>query len=164
MGIGATVSENKKKSSGELFSKIQTEDLTRFGMIPEFLGRLPMIATLEDLDEKALIEILTKPKNAIIKQYMRLMEMEGVKLSFEDAALNAVAKEAIKKKTGARGLRSILENAMLDVMYEIPSLQGCTSCLVQEDAITKGAKPILGFDGPGAAVSDAATFIKKESA
>ncbi len=125
-----------------------------------------MIATLEDLDEKALIEILTKPKNAISKQYMRLMEMEGVKLEFDDGALEAVAKEAIKKKTGARGLRSILENAMLDVMYEIPSLQGCTSCTVSAEVITKGEKPKLGFDGPGVAAppSDPSAFIKKESA
>src|SRR5262249_42265053 len=130
MGIGAAVSDRKKKNSGEIFASTQTEDLMKFGMIPEFLGRLPVLATLEDLDEAALINILTKPKNAIAKQYTRLFELEGVKLNFEPNALSAVAKQAIQRKTGARGLRSILENAMLEVMYEIPSLTGCKTCTV----------------------------------
>jgi ATP-dependent Clp protease ATP-binding subunit ClpX len=117
-------------------------------MIPEFLGRLPLIATLNDLDEAALINILTKPKNAITKQYQRLLDLEGVKLTFENEALQAVAKEAIKRKTGARGLRAILENVMLDVMYEIPSLTGARTCTVTEDVITKAQKPTLTFDDP----------------
>jgi ATP-dependent Clp protease ATP-binding subunit ClpX len=156
MGIGAQLSEKKKRNSGEIFAQVQTEDLMKFGMIPEFLGRLPMVATLEDLDEAALIEILTKPKNAITKQYQRLMDLEGVKLNFDTDALKAVAQEAIKKKTGARGLRSILENAMLDVMYEIPSLSGCKTCTVTADTIEKKSKPLLSFENPPSA--------KKESA
>jgi ATP-dependent Clp protease ATP-binding subunit ClpX len=146
MGIGSQQLERKKKNSGELFSKVQTEDLVKFGMIPEFLGRLPMVATLDDLDEAALIDILTRPKNAITKQYTRLLDMEGVKLQFEPGALEAVAKEAIKKKVGARGLRSIIENAMLDVMYEIPSTPGVTTCTITADTILKGTRPVLALD------------------
>jgi ATP-dependent Clp protease ATP-binding subunit ClpX len=157
MGIGAAVMDNKKKNVGQLFRHTQTEDLVKFGLIPEFLGRMPMIATLEDLDEAALMSILMKPKNAITKQYQRLLEMEGVKLNFEPGALNAIASLAIKKKTGARGLRSIIENAMLDVMYDIPSLAGCKTCTVTEDVILKGEKPTLSFETPTA-------FTKKEIA
>jgi ATP-dependent Clp protease ATP-binding subunit ClpX len=146
MGIGSQQLERKKKNSGELFSKVQTEDLVKFGMIPEFLGRLPMVATLDDLDEAALIDILTRPKNAITKQYTRLLDMEGVKLQFDPGALEAVAKEAIKKKVGARGLRSIIENAMLDVMYEIPSTPGVTTCTITADTILKGTRPVLALD------------------
>jgi len=146
MGIGSTVTSVKKKNSGEVIALAQTEDLMKFGMIPEFLGRLPVLATLEDLDESALMSILTKPKNAIVKQYSRLFELEGVKLHFEETALLAVAKQAIARKTGARGLRSILENSMLEVMYEIPSLTGCKTCTVTEDVITKAAKPLLTFE------------------
>ncbi len=148
MGIGAAQGDRKKKNTGEFFSHVQTEDLMKFGMIPEFLGRLPVLATLEDLDEAALINILTKPKNAITKQYTRLFDLEGVKLSFDSNALNAVAKLAVARKTGARGLRSILENAMLEVMYEIPSLTGCKTCTVTESVINKGEKPTLTFENP----------------
>jgi ATP-dependent Clp protease ATP-binding subunit ClpX len=148
--------DRKKQGQGQLFSKVQTEDLMKFGMIPEFLGRLPMVATLEDLDETALMEILTKPKNALVKQYKKLLDLEGVKLDFEPGALKAVAEEAIRKKTGARGLRAILENAMLDVMFDVPSSTGIRSCTVTEDTIRKGTKPIVTLDG---GVSD-----KKESA
>lgn len=150
MGIGAQVSSRKKRNSGEVFAQSQTEDLMKFGMIPEFLGRLPVLATLDDLDEAALINILTKPKNAITKQYSRLFELEGVKLNFDDSALNAIAKQAINRKTGARGLRSILENAMLDVMYEIPSLTGCKTCTVSEETIMKGTRPVMTFEDPQA--------------
>jgi ATP-dependent Clp protease ATP-binding subunit ClpX len=156
MGIGAKMGDRKKQGQGQLFSKVQTEDLMKFGMIPEFLGRLPMVATLEDLDETALMEILTKPKNALVKQYKKLLDLEGVKLDFEPGALKAVAEEAIRKKTGARGLRAILENAMLDVMFDVPSSTGIRSCTVTEDTIRKGTKPIVTLDG---GVSD-----KKESA
>jgi len=148
MGIAATPSSRKQKNVGETFQHVQTEDLMKFGMIPEFLGRLPLIATLNDLDEAALINILTKPKNAITKQYQRLLDLEGVKLTFDPLALEAVAQEAIKRKTGARGLRAILENVMLDVMYEIPSLTGAQTCTVTADVITKGQKPTLTFDDP----------------
>ena len=156
MGIGAPVSEKKKKNVGETLALAQTEDLMKFGMIPELLGRLPLIATLEDLDEAALINILTKPRNAITKQYQKLLDLEGVKLHFEEETLTAIAQEAIKRKTGARGLRSILENSMLEVMYEIPSLAGCHTCTVTPEVITKGAKPTLTFD--------ANAVPKKESA
>ena len=160
MGIGSNVSVRNKRNSGELFSNVQTEDLMKFGMIPEFLGRLPMVATLEDLSEEALIEILTKPKNAITKQYQRLMDLEGVKLNFEPEALKAVARDAIKRKTGARGLRSILENAMLEVMYDVPSMTGCKTCTVTAETIEKGTKPVLGFETPPSVMATA----KKESA
>lgn len=164
MGIGASVSDRKKKSSGELFAQIQNEDLMKFGMIPEFLGRLPMVATLEDLSEEALIDILTKPKNAITKQYQKLFEMEGVHLEFREDALKAVAKEAIKRKTGARGLRAILENAMLEVMFEIPSLVGVKSCVVTSETIEKGTKPQLGYDPVASKAPTASIIPKKESA
>ena len=159
MGIAASPSSRKQKNVGELFANVLTEDLMKFGMIPEFLGRLPLVATLDDLDEAALINILTKPRNAITKQYMRLLELEGVKLNFEPSALSAIAREAIKRKTGARGLRAILENVMLDVMYEIPSTTGCKSCTLNEETITKGAKPVLGFETDPVALP-----AKKESA
>ncbi len=164
MGIGASIPDKKKRSSGELFSQVQTEDLMKFGMIPEFLGRLPMVATLEDLSEEALMDILTKPKNAITKQYQRLLDMEGVHLEFKDDALKAVAREAIKRKTGARGLRAILENAMLEVMFEIPSLVGVKSCLVTAETIEKGAKPQLGYEPVAAKTVSANLLPKKESA
>jgi len=160
LGIGSQASEKKKKNSGEMFQSVSTEDLVKFGMIPEFLGRLPMVAVLEDLDEAALMEILTKPKNAIIKQYQRLLDLENVKLEFEPDALTAVAREAIKRKTGARGLRSILENAMLDVMFEIPSMAGVKTCKVSADTIIKGTKPELSFETPPSILPTA----KKESA
>jgi ATP-dependent Clp protease ATP-binding subunit ClpX len=166
MGIGAALSEKKKRNSGELFAQVQTEDLMKFGMIPEFLGRLPMVATLEDLSEEALMDILVKPKNAITKQYKRLMEMEGVNLEFDHEALKAVAREAIKRKTGARGLRAILENAMLDVMFEIPSMIGVKTCKVSAETIEKGAKPQLGYEPieNNAGLSTASLLNKKESA
>ena len=148
MGIGAEISNRSTKKSNELVHSVLTEDLVKFGMIPEFLGRLPMIATLEELDEDALINILTKPKNAITKQYQRLLDLEGVKLTFEPGALTAIAQQAIKRKTGARGLRSIIEGAMLDVMYEIPSLTGAKTCNVTEEVILKGARPELTFEAP----------------
>jgi ATP-dependent Clp protease ATP-binding subunit ClpX len=121
-------------------------DLIKFGLIPEFVGRLPVVATLEELDEDALVQILKEPKNALIKQYQKLFEMEKVKLKFTDGALVAVAKGALKRKTGARGLRSILENSMLDVMYDIPSQDRVKEVVINEDVILKKAKPIVLFD------------------
>ncbi len=146
MGIGADVRTEKDKPKGEGSSnKVLPEDLLRFGMIPEFVGRLPVIATLEELDETALVKILTEPKNAIIKQYQRLFEYENVKLRFEEKALHRIAREAMKSKTGARGLRSILEHSMLDIMYELPSIQNLKECVINEDVIAKNAKPELVF-------------------
>jgi ATP-dependent Clp protease ATP-binding subunit ClpX len=145
VGIGGNIQDSRKRNQETdiLGKQLQTEDLVKFGMIPEFLGRLPMIATLGQLDEAALMEILTKPKNAITKQYKKMFNMEGVDLEFEEASLKAVAKKALEQKTGARGLRSILEKAMLDLMYDIPSMSGVRKCVVTEETISKGTQPIL---------------------
>ena len=142
MGIGAHIKVKSQKSLSESLLKVQPEDLLRFGMIPEFVGRLPIIATLHELSHQALIDILVKPKNALSKQYMKLFEMENVKLKFTESALTATAEEARKRKTGARGLRAILEQAMIDVMYELPSLKNVRECIINEDVIVKGAKPV----------------------
>lgn len=146
MGFGAEVRSIKEEDLGELLGKVQPADLLKFGLIPEFVGRLPVIATLAELDETALIQILQEPKNALIKQYQRLFEMENVHLRFTDGALVAIAKEALERKTGARGLRSILENAMLDVMYDIPSQDRVKEVVLNEDVITKGLKPTILYD------------------
>jgi len=146
MGFGAEVRSIKEEDLGELLGKVQPADLLKFGLIPEFVGRLPVIATLAELDETALIQILQEPKNALIKQYQRLFEMENVHLRFTDGALVAIAKEALERKTGARGLRSILENAMLDVMYDIPSQDRVKEVVLNEEVITKGLKPTILYD------------------
>ena len=125
---------------------VQPEDLIKFGMIPEFLGRLPVIATLDELNEDSLIRILTEPKNALIKQYQKLFEMEGVKLRFTDSALSAVSREAVKRKSGARGLRAIMEACMLDIMYELPSLENVKECVISEDVVLNKEDPILLFE------------------
>lgn len=144
LGFNVSVGDKSTTMSiGELLAKVQAEDLIQYGFIPEFLGRLPVIATLEELNEESLIRILTEPKNAIVKQYMRLFEMEGVNLRFTDAALKAAAKEALKRKAGARGLRAIMETCMLDVMYEIPSIRNVRECVVGDDVILNQAEPIL---------------------
>ncbi len=145
MGIGADIRTEKEKPKDAASNRVLPEDLLRFGMIPEFVGRLPVIATLEELDEKALVKILTEPKNAIIKQYQRLFEYENVKLRFEDSALKRIAREAMKSKTGARGLRSILEHSMLDIMYELPSIANLKECIINEEVISKNARPELVF-------------------
>jgi ATP-dependent Clp protease ATP-binding subunit ClpX len=146
MGFGAEVRSIKEEDLGEILSKVQPTDLLKYGLIPEFVGRLPVIATLKELDEEALIQILREPKNALVKQYQRLFEMERVNLKFTDGALVAIAKETLERKTGARGLRSILENAMLDVMYDIPSQDRVKEVVLNEDVITKGSKPIILYD------------------
>jgi ATP-dependent Clp protease ATP-binding subunit ClpX len=146
LGFGAEVQGKKEFDLGEVLSKVEPMDLIKFGLIPEFVGRLPVVATLEELDEDALVQILKEPKNALIKQYQKLFEMEKVKLKFTDGALVAVAKGALKRKTGARGLRSILENSMLDVMYDIPSQDRVKEVVINEDVILKKAKPIVLFD------------------
>jgi ATP-dependent Clp protease ATP-binding subunit ClpX len=145
VGIGGSIQESRRKTQepDQLGKLLQTEDLVKFGMIPEFLGRLPMVATLGTLDEAALIDILTKPKNAITKQYKKMFNIEGVELDFDEAALKAVAKKALEQKTGARGLRSILEKSMLDLMYEIPSMTGVRKCVITEETVTKGTRPML---------------------
>ncbi len=140
IGFGAPVSPPEDRNVGEILKFMETEDLVRFGLIPEFVGRLPVLATLEDLDEAALIQILTQPKNALCKQYQRLFELEDAKLTFTDDALSAIAKKAIVRKTGARGLRSILENLLLDTMYELPDLD-VNEVVVTENTVEKAEKP-----------------------
>ena len=141
IGFGADVREPDIRDTGELLQKLEPEDLLKYGLIPEFVGRLPLIATLENLDEDALIQILTEPKNALVKQYQQLFEMEGAKLTFQDKALKAVAKQAIERKTGARGLRSIMENLLLETMYDLPDMEGLEEVVIEEKTVTDGKSP-----------------------
>ncbi|HNH45942.1 MAG TPA: ATP-dependent Clp protease ATP-binding subunit ClpX [Myxococcota bacterium] len=143
MGFGASVKKKEQWSTGQLLSMVETEDLLRFGMIPEFIGRLPVTATLDDLDEEMLIDILTRPRNAIVKQYQKLFEMEGVTLKFTESALNAIAREAVRRKTGARGLRAILEELMLDVMYDLPGKVNVRECVITDEVVAHKKEPIL---------------------
>src|SRR5450432_1871489 len=143
LGFGADIKSKKEFKLGELLERVQPEDLLKFGLIPEFIGRLPVLATLHELNEEALVDILTKPKNSLVKQFQKLFEMDGVKLKFTKTALSAVAKEALSRNSGARGLRAILEEAMLDIMYEVPSKQGIKEVVVNEDAITNGDAPLI---------------------
>jgi ATP-dependent Clp protease ATP-binding subunit ClpX len=145
MGFGADIQSQKQQPIGEVLVKVQPQDLLKFGLIPEFVGRLPVIATLDELDEGALVQILKEPKNALVKQYQKLLEMDRVNLRFTDDALVAVAKEALKRKSGARGLRAILEKAMLDLMYELPSLQNVEECVINGEFIINHAAPILTY-------------------
>ena len=143
IGFGADVRSQENQRIGDLFSKAEPEDLLKFGLIPEFVGRLPVIATLTDLDEAALISILTEPKNALVKQYAKLFEMEGARLKFSDDALTAIAKKAIKRKTGARGLRAILEGILLDLMYELPSMENVEEVVINADVVDNNAPPVI---------------------
>jgi len=145
MGFAADIQHKKNRKKGEMMRDVQAEDLLHFGLIPEFIGRLPVVATLEELDEPALISILTEPKNALVKQYEKLFDLEDVRLRFTEGALAAVARKALGQKSGARGLRAILENAMLDLMYELPSRDDVEECVVGEEVIEQGAEPLLGF-------------------
>ncbi len=151
IGFNANVNKSDEKKIGSLLRSMEAEDLLKFGLIPEFIGRLPIIATLDELDEEALVEILTKPKNALVKQYRRLFEMDQVELTFEDAALKEIAKLAIEKKTGARGLRSILERILLETMYEVPSNDTITDVVVTAECIEQKAKPLYHYKEEGAA-------------
>jgi ATP-dependent Clp protease ATP-binding subunit ClpX len=143
MGFGADIKRSTERKLGDLLREVQAEDLLGFGLIPEFVGRLPVVATLTELDEAALIEILTKPKNALVKQYQKLFEFEDVRLHFTTGALSAVARQALTRKSGARGLRSILEHVMLDLMYDIPSRDDIDECVINEEVIEQGANPLL---------------------
>jgi ATP-dependent Clp protease ATP-binding subunit ClpX len=145
IGYGATVKSPDERQTGQLLREVEPEDLLRFGLIPEFIGRLPVLATLEDLDEGALIEILTKPKNALVKQYGRLFEMEGVKLSFTEDAMKSVAARAIKRKTGARGLRSIMEQILLSTMYELPGLNNVEEVTINREVAESRAEPLFTY-------------------
>jgi len=146
IGFGVDVEGGRDKKYTELIKEIQPEDLLKYGLIPEFIGRLPIIATLDELDENALVEIVRRPRNAIVKQYKKLFELENVKLTFTEGSLRGIAREAMKKKSGARGLRSIMEKVMLDVMYEIPTLSNVKECVITEEVITNREKPILIYE------------------
>ena len=143
MGFGAEIRGKSDRQLGDVLAQVQPEDLLKFGLIPEFVGRLPVVATLYDLDEAALMRILLEPKNAIVKQYQKYFELEKVRLKFTDEATAAIAREALKRGTGARGLRAILEDVMLDVMYDLPSIPGLTECVITRDAILGVERPIL---------------------
>ncbi len=143
IGFGADVKNNDDRGVGEVFTELEPEDLLKFGLIPEFVGRLPVIATLRDLDQDALVTILSKPKNALVKQYERLFELEDTKLTFTDDALNAIAKRAIKRKTGARGLRSIMEDILLDTMFDLPGMDDVSEVVVNEEAVNSDAAPLM---------------------
>lgn len=143
LGFGADIPSKKDRRVGELLEQVQPEDLLKAGLIPEFIGRLPVIATLHELSEKALVDILTVPKNALARQYQRLFDMDGVKLKFAAGALDAVAKEALKRNSGARGLRAIMERSMLDIMYEIPSQGSIKEVVISEEVILRGEKPLI---------------------
>ncbi len=143
LGFGAEITSKKEKKLSDLLKDTQPEDLLKFGMIPEFIGRLPVVATLEELDEPTLVNILTEPKNALVKQYKRLLELDGVELDFTPGALKAIAAEAVRRKTGARGLRAILESAMLDVMYDIPSRKNAKKVVIGEEVINKKERPLI---------------------
>jgi len=143
LGFGTDAKKREDKNVGELLALVEPEDLLKFGMIPEFVGRLPVVTALEELDETALVEILTRPRNALVKQYRKLMEMDGVSLKFTDGSLKAIARAAVKNKAGARGLRSIVEGAMLDIMYDVPSRRNVQEIVISEDVIEKGEQPIV---------------------
>ena len=143
IGFGADVTSEDERKTGEILRGVEPEDLLKFGLIPEFVGRLPVVATLEDLDESALVEILTKPKNALVKQYQRLFEMEKTNLTFSDGALEAISKKAVERKTGARGLRSIMENILLDTMFDLPELEGVEEVVINREVADENAAPLF---------------------
>jgi ATP-dependent Clp protease ATP-binding subunit ClpX len=146
VGFGSSLSSRSERKRGDVIGSAEPEDLIRYGLIPEFVGRLPVVTTLSELDEASLVKILTEPKNALTKQFQKLLSFDNVRLKFTDAALSAIARKAIQRKTGARGLRSIIEEIMLDVMYEIPSQKGIRECLITEETVMKNEKPILIYE------------------
>jgi ATP-dependent Clp protease ATP-binding subunit ClpX len=143
IGFGADVRSADERQTGQILREVEPEDLLKFGLIPEFVGRLPVVATLEDLDEEALIEILTKPKNALVKQYQRLFEMEDVALTFSEGALVSIAKKAVERKTGARGLRSIMENILLETMFDLPEMLGIEEVVINREVVDDNGKPLF---------------------
>jgi ATP-dependent Clp protease ATP-binding subunit ClpX len=146
LGFGAKIERRDEKSVGELLTYVEPQDLVKYGMIPEFVGRLPVIATLMDLTEDDLVHILTEPKNALVKQYQKMFEMEKVKLSFSKEALRAISREAMRRNSGARGLRAIMETAMLDIMYDVPYREGIKECKITEGVISRNEEPMLSFE------------------
>jgi ATP-dependent Clp protease ATP-binding subunit ClpX len=149
MGFGAEVSAPDDRKTGELLKEVEPDDLLKFGLIPEFIGRLPVIATLQDLDVTALVRILKEPKNALVKQYQKLFEMEDVRLGFTEEALKSVAEKAIKRKTGARGLRSIMEGILLDTMFDLPSMNGVAEVVINKEVVEGRAAPLRAYDRKG---------------
>ena len=145
MGFGAEVQAPDARRAGEVLREVEPDDLLKFGLIPEFVGRLPVVATLSDLDIDALVQILKEPKNALVKQYQKLFEMEDVHLSFTDEALVEIAEKAIERKTGARGLRSIMESILLETMFDLPSLDGVEEVVVNKEVVDHGAKPLMAY-------------------
>ena len=150
MGFGAELAQRKQRRLGEVLRDVRNTDLLKFGLIPEFVGRLPVVATLEELDCDALVRILTEPKNALTKQYQKMLELEGVSLRFTDGALRAMADVTLERKSGARGLRSILESTMLDIMYEVPSRDDVSEVVINEEVIRQGAEPMIGYQAESA--------------
>jgi len=157
MGFGAAVRSADERGTGEVLREVEPEDLLKFGLIPEFIGRLPVLATLGDLSEPALIEILTRPKNALAKQYQRMFEMEGVKLRFQEEALHAIARRAIQRKTGARGLRSIMEGILLETMFELPNLNGVQEVVITADVVDGRSRPLYTYSDKGQAREQSAS-------
>jgi ATP-dependent Clp protease ATP-binding subunit ClpX len=157
MGFGATVRSADERGTGEVLREVEPEDLLKFGLIPEFIGRLPVLATLGDLSEAALIEILTRPKNALAKQYQRMFEMEGVKLRFQEEALHAISRRAIQRKTGARGLRSIMEGILLETMFELPNLNGVQEVVITADVVEGRSRPLYTYSDKGQAREQSAS-------
>ncbi len=143
LGFGSDVTSKTERNVGELLALVEPDDLLKFGMIPEFVGRLPVVTSLEELDQAALVDILTRPRNALVKQYHRLLEMDGVNLKFTDGALVAIARAAARNKAGARGLRAILEQAMLDIMYDVPSRRNVREIVISEEVIDRGEPPLV---------------------
>ena len=146
MGFGAFIESRVERNIGETLRQVLPEDLLKNGLIPEFVGRLPIVVTLDSLGEEALVSILTEPKNALVKQYQKLLELDGVKLVFEDEALRLIAQEALKRKTGARGLRAIIESIMRNIMYEVPSVDGASLCRVTKEVVSEHTDPVLTID------------------
>lgn len=166
LGLSADLMSKKDESASALLAQIEPEDLVRFGLIPEFIGRLPILATLNELDEAALVDILTKPKNALVKQYQKLFEYDGVQLEFEEGAVEAIAQEAIKRNTGARGLRAILETSMLDVMFDIPNRGNIKKAVITKNVIAKRERPVLvysdGTTGLASGIGDATIAVASD--
>jgi ATP-dependent Clp protease ATP-binding subunit ClpX len=146
MGFGARIAKKEERKIGDILRDVQPEDLIKYGLIPEFLGRLPVVATLDELNEASLIRILTEPKNALVKQFKHMFELEGVNLRFTDSSLSAIASESLKRKSGARGLRAIMEMCMLDIMYELPSIENVKECVIGEDVVLHKEDPILLYE------------------
>jgi ATP-dependent Clp protease ATP-binding subunit ClpX len=146
MGFGAKVVGKPKKSVGDILAQVQAEDLLRFGLIPELVGRLPVVATMEELDEEDMVRVLRMPKNALTKQYERLFAFDNIRLRFTEGALKAIAQQAIKRKSGARGLRTVMEQAMLDIMYELPSKENVRECVISEQVVLNGDYPVILYD------------------